>query len=353
MEQKPPQRASYKDAGGLENPSGDNKKSKLSNGNLMNYIVMVIIAVAVCIVMSNFIGVTAKIYNKNNTSIDGEINSINALIKTMQTSISGMPATVNTAVASAVSSLNTQISTFTSSVDTLQSEEKADGTNITNDEATITTLKNSLTAMQTSIDSLKTAMGNVNDSALQASLTTLQGTVASMQTELNTDEATIKSQGTMIASLQTGGTTTTTTTTPVNTGVYVLATPPQLTLTGSGTPKIFTNTFNLTVYNTTNKTISGGVIGFTLTLQAGLPSGETVATDLPITALVINPNQLTLRSGVTFSGNQATFTGDYSGYLVTNSSQTLTITVSFTSAYSGTTMGMAVSSPTITGYTTY
>jgi hypothetical protein len=109
----------------------------------------------------------------------------------------------------------------------------------------------------------------------------------------------------------------------------------------------------LTVYNTTAKTVSGGVIGFTLTLQAGLPSGETVATDLPITALLINPNQLALRNGVTFSGNQATFTGDYSGYLPPGSSQTLTLTVSFTSAYSGTTMGMAVSSPIITGYTIY
>jgi hypothetical protein len=347
MEQKPPQRATYKDVGGLEKSSGDNKKSKLSSSGLMNYIVMVVIAVAVCIVMSNFVGITPKVYNKNNTSLDGEINSINALIKTMQTSISGMPATVSAAVKTATDSLNTQISTFTSSVDTLQSEEKSDGTNIANDEATIATLKTNLTAMQTSIDSLKTAMGTVNNSALQASLTTLQGTVTAMQTELNTDEATIKSQGTMIANLQAVTTTTTsTTTTPVANSVSVSVVNPTITLTpASG----FLNAFNLTIVNGTSKNLYGGQISFTIQL-IGLASTDTLSSALAGTPL--NNSYIAWLAPTLTPPITVTCVGNFSGYVSANSSTILNITVKITSL-SPNNVIMTVSSPTITGYTTY
>ena len=126
MERKKPE--DFEEKGGASSGKG----GKL--GGLTVYIIGGIISLVLIILCSHFIGVTTKIYNKSNTSIDGEINSINALIKTMQTDINGVPTSVNSAVTTAVASLNTQISTFTSSVNTLQTEEQANAGSITSDD---------------------------------------------------------------------------------------------------------------------------------------------------------------------------------------------------------------------------
>ena len=87
MERKKPE--DLEEKGGASSGKG----GKL--GGLTVYIIGGIISLVLIILCSNFIGVTTKIYNKNNTSIDGEINSINALIKTMQTSIDCISKLIN------------------------------------------------------------------------------------------------------------------------------------------------------------------------------------------------------------------------------------------------------------------
>ena len=211
MEQKKPERMSAKDMeSGNDNSSGG-KLGKL--GGIQGYIINGIITVALIILCSNFIGVTTKIYNDHNKTVDGEINTINASLKTMQTSVNAIPTSINTSVTSAVGDLKTQMSTFTSSVNTLQSSITTNSGSIKSDEDSLSSLKSQLSTMQSSISSLQTAVGNVNTSKLQtdlsaaqSSITTLNTTISSLQSELAVDEAAIKKlQTTPTTTTSTGG----------------------------------------------------------------------------------------------------------------------------------------------------
>jgi len=349
MERKKPE--DLEEKGGASSGKG----GKL--GGLTVYIIGGIISLVLIILCSNFIGVTTKIYNKNNTSIDGEINSINALIKTMQTSIDGVPASVNSAVTTAVSSLNSQISTFTSSVNTLQGDETANTSSITTDEATLATLKTSITSMQSDIAALKTAVGNNNNtSALQASLDTLNSTVASMRTELNTDEATIKTQGTMIANLQAATTpvvTTTTTTTgvtsnnvtvsnilgnPYYSGKPIIAIPPIPVSTACPA-----QTFSFQVTNNGSTTITAEqvALGFTLYNTAGtglitLPSDATVAVTSQNSGVVWSSVSTGQANVLGFENNIPTGIFAGLGEITLNAGQTQTVTLNVTVTASAT-----------------
>jgi hypothetical protein len=206
MEQKP-NRVKPENFGNDEPSGGNNKLGKL--GDIKTYIISGVITIVLIYLMSGYVGVTTKNYNKNNTAMDGEINTINAEIKVMQTDIANIPTTVNSSVATAMIPVTTQITTIQGNVTTLQNSTSAlqtaegtDGANITASQTAITKFQTQLTAIQATVSSLQTALGNVNTSTLQTSITGLQTSLTTLQTELTADEALIKADEANIISLQ-------------------------------------------------------------------------------------------------------------------------------------------------------
>ena len=214
MEQKP--RVKPESFEGNE-PSGKSGGKLGKLGDIKTYIISGVITIALIYLMSGYVGVTTKNYNKNNTAMDGEINTINAEIKVMQTDIANIPTTVNSSVATAMIPVTTQITaiqgnvtTLQNSVSALQSAGTTAGTNVTANQNDITTIKGQVATIQTSVTALQTALGNVNTSTLQTSITALQTSLTALQTQLTADEAKIAADQTNITALQTTTTTTTT-----------------------------------------------------------------------------------------------------------------------------------------------
>ena len=330
-----------------DDPSSNNRmKGKLGGITTTMGIVILVISIVVSYYMCQLVTVKPSLYNTAVKVLQDNINAVSTAQGKDAVNITQLQADVksastaatsaSTASASAVTSVGQAISDTSNEINTMQNTLNNQETEIKALQSTISALPNTSTITQSLSDAI---------TKLTTQLTTDEATIASLQTLITADETNIKALQAIATPTTTTTPTTTSTITPINNGVSIALTVPQIALNPANS---YTNAFNITIANASSKGLYGGQIGFTLQV-IGLATGETINTALvgaPLTNTYLTWRPITWTPPL-----QASFIGDYSGYVPANSTVTLTIQVKVISSSSN--IFINIISPTIGGYTSF
>ena len=313
-------------------------------GNMLLYAVAVaVISLIMSFGVNYFIGVSKTEVNKFITDTQAQVDAMSADLRestgSVRNALDSLPSTIDSKVTSSVSALSSRLSTMEVDVAAL--------------ENSVVKLNNALpdsNRMRSDIDSLSAQLNTI-----KSDISILKTSVGSMATVSKVDDLTknYTALKTAFDELQkkfdalTSGGGTGGGTTPAPTGVSIIANTPNITLTPTG----YTNAFNLTITNNSTKAISGGQITFTLQF-VGLPVGQNVGTVLigsPLASDYITWRTPTL----TTVTNQAYYIGDFSGYILSNSTAIITININLADFGGSGNIFMNLLTPTISGFTSF
>jgi outer membrane murein-binding lipoprotein Lpp len=316
---------------------------KLPGGMLSYAIAVVVISLIVSFGVNYFIGVSKTEVNKFITDTQAQVDAMSADLRasrdSIKTGLDSIPTIVDSKVTSAVSSISSRVSTMETDVSALENSvvkinnALPDSTRIRSD---IDSLFSQLNTIKSDISGLKTSVGSLASTSKVDDLTKNYTALKTAFDELQKKFDALTSGG------GTGGGTT-----PAPTGVSIIANTPNITLTPTG----YTNAFNLTITNNSAKAISGGQITFTLQF-VGLPVGQNVGTVLIGTPLA--SDYITWRTPtLTTVTNQAYYIGDFSGYILSNSTAIITINIDLADFGGSGNVFMNLLTPTISGFTSF
>lgn len=324
--------------------------AKLS-GSMMGYVVMVVIALVVSFAIVYFFGVSkagVETFKTETTAkIDSMSSDLRASTSSIKTGLDSITGLVDKKVTDSVSSINSRMSDLETANASIKDQSNT-ATSQANQAINKTgTLEKSLADLQSSIKSVTDLQGSITTlNTWYQTLKTNYDTLNSNYNVLKTNYDSLKTNyDALKAQVDAINTTTTPTTTP--TGITLVVSNPSLPLTFvSG----YTNTVNITISNNTAKGLYGGYVAIPIQLIGTLPTGESINTVLPVTALTsssLNWRPITYVSPVAIS-----VIGDFTGYISGNSSIVVTISVHAVTASTGNLL-LNIGTPTFSGFTSY
>jgi hypothetical protein len=262
-------------------PSGakGKKSSDSGMGGMKMYFIIAGISLIIAFLVVTFVGVSGSKFTNNINALNTSITAAQKSVTNLQNSLTNVTngeTTDATNIQAAVNDTNTKLTAVNNQITALQSST-----------AGIANIQSQLSSFVKTTDlttELKSYASPDQITALNASLASLQKTLAALQTEVTADEAIITTQAAQIKALQTVTTattttnTTTTTTTPV--GSVTAAVVPNAfgggqTMSFAGlpnttsTPNTESGNFSFSITNSTGATANNIQLAVILETLAG------------------------------------------------------------------------------------